>query len=809
MKTFLAVGVIAAIFAAGPSWGRTIIDSDWISLNGIAGVSDGVTAIATKGTEVYVAGNFSGAGDIAVRRIAKWDGTRWGRLGSGMDSSVFALAFDKKGNLYAGGSFHTAGGAAASHIAKWDGTQWSPLGSGLNGDVHSLVCDGTGNLYAGGAFTSAGGNEAGSVAKWDGSAWSALGKGITQTEYAHSGALTIKALAVGNDGMLYAAGLFDTAGGIPAHNIARWNGSAWDSLGPGLLGGIPCVYALTLDHSGNLYAAGSIFIIGGIGGQRVSGIAKWNGLSWSGLDSGVVGGNSVVATALACDKDGTIVVGGNFTWAGDYSCPGFAKWNGTEWEKTVNPPPDPGVMAFDSGGNLYCSCGPTQDSAGGYATGIVKWNGSTIYAMGKGITGDVSHIAFDPQGNPFITGSFTSGKNGTFGPAYTVARRRGAGWDSLGVRLGINCLVNDGHGALYADAQASTYTSSWYVLKGDDVKWNIMGTFGGGYVNAICFGAQGRMYVGGEFTTINNMMVNGIAQWDGATWSALGAGIREIVYWNSVSGSGIRIEAGSIQAQVIDRSGNLFVAGNFDTAGEVPVKNIAKWDGTSWSACATGIMERNTGIVALAADDSGNIYAAGEFDISGGINKQNVVKWDGIAWSRLGPGMNDRIISIAVDGKGTCYAAGWFTTAGGIAARHIAQWNGIEWEPLGSGTDNYVDVLVIRDSTLYVGGDFTLAGDKASPGIAAVNIHSKGRSAVLVQKMPTESAACYRLFNRMLNISHAGPLDRIELFTLRGRRVALAAAAQAINLAGLAPQPLIVRIYRGTKPISAGMLMVQ
>ena len=91
--------------------------------------------------------------------------------------------FDDGGGpaLYAGGDFTTAGGVAANGIAKWDGSSWTALGSGMNADVHALTVfdDGGGPaLYAGGDFTTAGGVAANNIAKWDGSSWTALGSGI-------------------------------------------------------------------------------------------------------------------------------------------------------------------------------------------------------------------------------------------------------------------------------------------------------------------------------------------------------------------------------------------------------------------------------------------------------------------------------------------------------------------------------------------------------------------------------------------------------------------------------------------------------
>jgi len=79
--------------------------------------------------------------------------------------------------LYVGGAFTTAGTNRAMNVAKWDGSAWSALGSGVGGTVRALAVSGT-NLYAGGDFTTAGGSSAQYVAKWDGSAWSALGSGV-------------------------------------------------------------------------------------------------------------------------------------------------------------------------------------------------------------------------------------------------------------------------------------------------------------------------------------------------------------------------------------------------------------------------------------------------------------------------------------------------------------------------------------------------------------------------------------------------------------------------------------------------------
>ena len=59
----------------------------------------------------------------------------------GTDGLVYAAVVDGSGNLYIGGSFTVAGGVIANGIAKWNGSSWSALGSGMNGGA-ALVLSG-------------------------------------------------------------------------------------------------------------------------------------------------------------------------------------------------------------------------------------------------------------------------------------------------------------------------------------------------------------------------------------------------------------------------------------------------------------------------------------------------------------------------------------------------------------------------------------------------------------------------------------------------------------------------------------------
>jgi hypothetical protein len=71
-----------------------------------------------------------------------------------------ALGVAPNGDVYVGGVFPQAGGALANNVAKWNGTVWSNLGTGLlyggTTFVYALIVVGNGNVYIGGDFAATG-----------------------------------------------------------------------------------------------------------------------------------------------------------------------------------------------------------------------------------------------------------------------------------------------------------------------------------------------------------------------------------------------------------------------------------------------------------------------------------------------------------------------------------------------------------------------------------------------------------------------------------------------------------------------------
>lgn len=740
--------MIACVLAvAAPQAAIAQCEREWAPGLGISGLDGWANAMTVfndgSGDALYVAGRFPVAGNALASNIAKWNGKTWSALGSGIAgdfTKVYALAvFDDGGGpaLYAGGQFTMAGGVAANGIAKWDGSMWTPLDTGLGGMepiVYALAVfdDGSGPaLYAGGKFTAAGGVDANHVAKWNGKTWSALGSGIGGT-YSYVNALTV--FDDGGGPALYAGGGF---------SIAKWNGSNWSPVGSGVSG---TVRALTVfdDGSGPALYAGGRF--GSAGGVSASSIAKWNGSSWSHLGTGL--GHDPVkydwwwdidANAMTVFDDGggpALYVGGFFTTAGGMSANFIAKWNGTAWSALGTGLYDEvrALTVFDDGqGAAMYAGGAFRYAEGLPASGIGKWNGAIWSSVGSGIDLFILDLTVFDDGSGlalYAGGDFTS--VGEVGANY-IAKWTGTTWSALG--SGMNGRVyalnvfDDGTGpALYAGGSFTIAggVSVNYIAKWNGTAWSSLGTGMNRAVYALTVfddGGGPALYAGGAFSIAGRgYNAQYLARWDGMTWSEVGSGIGSYVHALAVfdDGSGPALYAG----------------GSYTPVGEAATKTLAKWDGTTWSPVGLSLTDwvgnpMSSRVFALAVFDGGGgpaLYAGGSFIKAGGAVVNNVAKWNGTSWSALGTGIDSNVYKLRVfdDGDGPAlYAGGSFSSAGRVSADDIAKWNGSRWSPLGTGMGGLnanVRALVGFDDgggpALYAGGTFTTAGGKVSGYLA-------------------------------------------------------------------------------------------
>ncbi|NCC52247.1 MAG: choice-of-anchor D domain-containing protein, partial [Spartobacteria bacterium] len=127
-------------------------------------------AVHPSSGELYVGGwltNYNNADGQAypANYVAKWDpvSESFTNVGSGFNNWVYSLKFDTNGTLYAGGAFtntyittepdKSAPQLAVTRIARWNGTHWTNMGGGCSDTVLSLAVNTNNNdLYASGHF---------------------------------------------------------------------------------------------------------------------------------------------------------------------------------------------------------------------------------------------------------------------------------------------------------------------------------------------------------------------------------------------------------------------------------------------------------------------------------------------------------------------------------------------------------------------------------------------------------------------------------------------------------------------------------
>ncbi|MFI4897470.1 MAG: GC-type dockerin domain-anchored protein [Phycisphaerales bacterium JB059] len=242
--------------------------------------------------DLIVGGYFDSANGVAgTAKLARWDGTQWHSMDAQSEiflNSVWDLAVWDDGTtgeqLYVAGNYSDIGGVGGpDHIAKWDGTTYTPVGGTIGGAVPLIVLDllvadlGDGEkLYAGGRFLTIDGVPANNIAVWDGTSWSALGDGVTPSA-GFAQVLHMTAWDDGNGMALYVGGRFANAGGSPASRVAKWDGTSWSAMGAGL--DADCQELVVFDDGSGeaLYALGE-FAHPDAGTFVLA--KRWNGETW-------------------------------------------------------------------------------------------------------------------------------------------------------------------------------------------------------------------------------------------------------------------------------------------------------------------------------------------------------------------------------------------------------------------------------------------------------------------------------------------------------------------------------------------------
>jgi hypothetical protein len=564
------------------------------------------------------------------------------------------------------GAVGPATDAASDGICAPDWAATFGPAPGVDGTVHRglVFDDGSGPaLVVVGNFDSAGGQPARNVARWDGVRWSPMGQGLAASGHA---------LVVHDDGSgpaLYAGGNPAPAGGP---SLARWNGVDWITVPFPGIGAIRSLASYD-DSSGPALYAGGDFDLGS-GAQRR--IVRFDGTNWSAMLGAMI---PTVVEDLAVHTDGGVTslylaFEGTATVGGQPSV-GSLRWSSAGWSRILGQPVGRGyrLAVHDDGAGPELYCGGLGSGSPGHMLARLV-NGAWVQALSTapGTLRDLESIdlgagprlllALQPQGGPTGSPVVMELMGGSLSTLVT---------DQVDATLQLNELV----------------------------------TFDAG--------TGPQLMVMGLFEANQGTVLNNVARVDANLWRPLGGNtnVDRPIEVAAAFGSGAARRWIAVRHRA-NASGN---ARPF----------VDAWDGNAWTSLgeATGPATPSVDMLQVLDDGNGErLYAGGRFFALGGVAANGIAVHDGVTWSALGAGVNGRALCSALFDAGqgeVLIVGGEFSSAGGVAVSRIASWDGATWSPLaGGGVQAVARALAVDKTTatptLYVGGRFGFAGNNVT-----------------------------------------------------------------------------------------------
>ncbi len=605
--------------------------------------------------------------------------------------------FDDGGGraVYIGGQFEHAGRTRARNIVKWTSERgYEALGEGVDDVGVFALCvydDGDGEaLYVGGQFETAGGLPASRIARWNGAQWAGLSASTVYPGHP-SGVYALHVTDLGDGAALYVGGTFWEINGLGARNLTRYRGGQFEVVHAPLLQNRDVHMLTSIDGA----QGPELYVYASSAPPSVDGhrFHRWVNGEWSTLPLL----SSFVPVAIVGHDDGSgaaMYAGGTFETGGSVTARNVVRSRGGVWEQVGGNSLLPG-QTIDS--FLVVGEGGEDVLYAGGATHL-RWDGASWTTLGSG-----SHVG------SMLTRAPVGGTERLCAVGRLVDDRQirprvwdGVAWEAwsdgedLGLTEGAAALVthvdSEGVSAVVAAGVALPGADAHVgVRRWDGAAWTTLPVGGNAYTARSAVLAQNPvargLYVGGDFTTAGGASALSVALHDGATWSSPGGGL-------TFANAGAR-EVRAIAVYDDGTGPSLYVGGTFRDAspsGAGARHGVARWDGSQWRALGAGTL----GVVrALEVFDDGSgarLYAGGTFQVMGNARSWGIASWDGTVWHDTSLGLFGDVYSMGVwEGAGgpLLYVGGSFqTTRSGpgvpaVEARGIVSWDGTTWRGLG------------------------------------------------------------------------------------------------------------------------------
>jgi hypothetical protein len=527
------------------------------------------------------------------------------------------------------------------------------------------------------------------VARWDGSAWTVLGGTFDGP---------LRSVVVTGAGDVIVGGEFQNHGAQPLSRLARWNGTAWQAIGGGVGGSSSAhVGALCVLPGGDLVVGGTFATAGG---TVAANIARWNGTQWQAIGSG----QSANLTSIVALSNSELFAAGLNSALPE-------RWDGTAWTQLTGLLP---AVPFGAGpwvSKLEVQNGwqgPTMVAVGSFRVGnfpagIAAWSsfGGWVPLSGslEGLDAAVPQrlgMATSADGISLAVAGPFNGLGGVdcSGVATTSSGLSSPNGNGIAQPVVASGTLPDGDLVIAGPFRniGDTLLSGCATIEASGSVW-IDPSFGGvtarAEVRAIADAPDGSTLFGGSFASAGGFAARDVARFDGTTWSGFGAA-------SPFAFDGVR-------AVLQRRDGQVFVGGN----------GVARWNGTAWIEL-TGFAAGISGTCyTLAEMPNGDLLAGGDLQLVPGGGRPGLMRWNGTAWSQLGsglgslfPGAQILVAGCAARSDGVVFVIGTNGTA-----PFVARYDGAQWQSLPASVQGSLSSLVLLpDGDLVVGGSFAAIG---------------------------------------------------------------------------------------------------
>jgi uncharacterized delta-60 repeat protein len=230
-------------------------------------------------------------------------------------------------------------------------------------------------------------------------------------------------------------------------------------------------------------------------------------------------------------------------------------------------------------------------------------------------------------------------------------------------------------------------------------------------VQSIAVQADGKVFVGGSFTSIGGQPRNNMARLDATT------GLADSLDPNANN---------TVFAVAVQADGKILAGGFFNSIGGQPRNRIARLDSTTGLADSFDAALTGPEIFAITVQPDGKILAGGFFTTIGGQTRNNLARLDpvtGLADS-FAPDASDEVYAIAVQADGKVLAGGFFTIIGGQSRNSIARLDATTGlaDSFNPNANNGVFAIAVQaDGKILAGGDFFGIGGQQRHQIARLD----------------------------------------------------------------------------------------